>query len=253
MNMRRMLCIIAVIFVVLQSFETCTTTEKALPNVRGETWDYVVLGSSIGTWWTKYYLELIESDLGVKIQYHYYYVPSQPVSALLANVMNNKQLREDVRNAEIITIGVGSADMFKAIDDYSKFSQSDRQKLEEAVEIFRETYNSMLSEVVSITSPTDTIIRIMDFYFPWVGRYKEMGVYSSVKQYWMKFNECIIQAGSQYSIPVAHVFEAFNGPLGDDDPADKDYLSLDGKHPNVKGMKLIAEEFRKLGYQRASR
>ncbi len=252
MNTRHTMCIIAVIFVVLLSFESCVTTETALPNVAGETWDYVVLGSSIGTWWARYYGDLMESDLGVEIVYHDYYVGSQLVSNLLRNVMNNERLREDIRKAEVITIGVGSADIFKAIRSHFELNYSDQRELEQAVEEFRETYNSMLSEVVSIASPTDTIIRIMDIYFPWVGRYKEKGIYSSAKQYWMKFNECIIQAGSRQSIPVAHVFEAFNGPLGDDDPADKGYLHFDVKHSSEKGMKLIAEEFRKLGYQHLS-
>ncbi len=252
MNTRRTLCVIAVIVMVLLSFETCVKTETALPNVAGETWDYVVLGSSIGTWCAEYYRDLMESDLGVKILYHDYYVASQPVSDLLHNVINNERLREDIRNAEVITIGVGSGDMFPAIRRHSDLSQYDRLQLEQTVEVFRETYNSMLSEVVSIAPSTDTIIRIMDFYFPYVGRYKEKGIYSSTKQYWMKFNECIIQAGRRHGIPVANVFEAFNGPLGDDDPADKGYLSVDKKHSSVSGLELIAEEFRKLGYQHLS-
>jgi len=246
------LCVISIIVVVLLSFETCVKTETALPNVAGETWDYVVLGSSIGTWWAPYYGDLMESDLGVKIVYHDYYVGSQPVSGLLHNVINNEKLREDIRKAEVITIGVGSADIRGAIRRHNEFSRSDRRQLEQEVKVFRETYNSMLSEVVSMASPTDTIIRIMDFYCPYVGQHKEKGIYSSTKQYWMKFNKCIIQAGRRHSIPVARVFEAFNGPLGDDDPVDKGYLA-DGVHSNEKGMKLIAEEFRKLGYQHASR
>ncbi len=253
MNTRHTMCIIAVIVVVLLSFESCVTTETALPNVAGETWDYVVLGSSIGTWWARYYGDLMESDLGVEIVYHDYYVGSQLVSNLLHNVINNERLREDIRNAEVITIGVGSGDMFPAIWRHSDLGQNDRLQLKQTVEVFRETYNSMLSEVVSLAPPTDTIIRIMDFYFPYVGRYKEKGIYSSTKQYWMKFNECIIQAGQRHSIPVARVFEAFNGPVGYDDPGEKGYLAFDEKHSSEKGMKLIAEKFRNLGYQHASR
>ena len=147
------LCVISIIVVVLLSFETCGTTETALPNFADETWDYVVLGSSIRTWWARYYGDLMESDLCVKIIYHDYYVGSQPVSGLLHNVINNERLREDIRKAEVITIGVGSADMFNTIRRHFEFSQSDRRQSEQAVEAFRETYNSMLSEVVSIASP----------------------------------------------------------------------------------------------------
>lgn len=171
---------------------------------------------------------------------------------LFRNVMNNERLREYIRKAEVITIGVGSADMFNAIQDFA-LELIDQRELEETVEEFRKTYNSLLSDVVSIASPTDTYIRIMDIYFPWVGRYKEKVIYSSVKHYWMKFNECIRQAGNRNSIPVAYIFQAFNGPRSGDDPADKGYLGYDGKHSSEKGMKLIAKEFHKLGYQHASR
>jgi len=60
-------------------FITCAvggfvTTETVLPDVTGDTWDYVILGSSIGTWWARIYGDMVESDLGVKIRYHDYYV-----------------------------------------------------------------------------------------------------------------------------------------------------------------------------------
>ena len=77
-----------------------------------KTWDYVILGSSIGTWgWTEYYGDYIETDLGVNIVRHSYYVPSQRASMLLQNLQNKEELRDDIRNAEVITIGVGFADM----------------------------------------------------------------------------------------------------------------------------------------------
>ena len=55
-----------------------------------KTWDYVILGSSIGTWgWTEYYGDYIENDLGVNIVSHSYYVPSQRASMLLHNPEQN--------------------------------------------------------------------------------------------------------------------------------------------------------------------
>jgi len=242
----------------LDSCVTETPATTAPPDAKTETWDYVILGSSIGTWWAENYGTLMESDLGVKIVYHSYYVGAQSVGALLQNVISNEKLREDIRNAEVITIGSGVADMyFGAIQKIEflgyNYGQDAQKKLEEKIEVFSKTYNSMLDEILTLASPSDTIIRIMDFYFPYVGRHKRKGIYSTTKKYWMDFNECIFQAARRNGIPVANIFTAYNGSDGNDDPVDKGYMASDRLHPSELGMDVIAEEFRKLGYQYASR
>jgi lysophospholipase L1-like esterase len=246
--------VIVFILGVLLFFGTCVTTktETPLPDVAGETWDYVILGSSIGTWWAEYYGDLIESDLGVKLIYHDYYVSAQPVSGLLENIRNDERLREDIKKAEVITIGIGFADMYiDAIRGYT-FGSYDRQEMEQKVKAFRETYDSMLDEVLSLASPSDTIIRVMDFYYPDVGKDQEEGIYKQNKRYWLKFNKCIIKSARERNIPVANVFTAYNGLDGNEDPVEKGYIADDRLHPSEDGMDVIAEEFRKLGYGYAS-
>ena len=255
MKTRMIVATIALSVGVLLILGTCVTAkiEPALPDVAGETWDYVILGSSIGAWWAKYYGELIESDLGVKLIYHDYWASAQRVSGLLENIRNNERLREDIKKAEVITIGVGRGDMFFLIDPFSVGGfAADRKRIAEELDTFGETYNSMLTELLSLTSPTDTIIRTMDFYYPYVAKDQEKGIYKKKKSDWQKFNNCIIQTARKHGIPVAKVFQAFNGPHGNDDPAEKGYLDSDGKHSSEEGMKVIAEEFRKLGYEYAS-
>lgn len=250
--MRLTLRLLVVLAVLLLFSEACATSRNALPDVSGQTWDYVVLGSSIGTWWSEYYGEMIESDLGVELVYHDYYRGQQKISSLLQMVTENEQLREDIGNAEVITIGVGFADFVDAIVYDAVGGAYDPQKLDQAVEEFRDNFDAMLSEVVALASPTDTTIRIMDFYFPYVDVFGESEKGSEALQYWTRFNECIREAGDQHSIPVANVFEAFNGPQGNNDPAEQGYL-IDARHSSEEGMKVIAEEFRKLGYERASK
>ena len=177
---------------------------------------------------------------------------AQPVSGLLENIRNDERLREDIKNAEIITIGVGCSDMFNEILLYIAHGLNDQSRPSEELDKFRESYESMLTELLSLTSPTDTIIRTMDFYYPYVGRDQQQGIYDQTKRYWQEFNKCIIQIARNHGVPVANVFEAFHGPQGNDDPAEKGYLAWDGKHPSEEGMKVIAEEFRKLGYEYAS-
>ena len=49
----------------------------------GRTWDYVVLGGSIGTQWMEHYGAMIEADLSVEVVYHDHYFPFKKVSELL--------------------------------------------------------------------------------------------------------------------------------------------------------------------------
>jgi lysophospholipase L1-like esterase len=109
-----------------------------------------------------------------------------------------------------------------------------------------------LDEVLKLTSSSDTIIQVMDYYFPFVAQYKEQGIYGSTKGYWKNFNESITQSAQTREIPAARVFQAFNGRNGEEDPVAKGYIDYDGLHPSEQGYELIAAEFRKLGYQYAS-
>ncbi len=231
----------------------CPSVEAQSPvtqsAVEGQTWDYVVLGSSIGTWWSKNYGRLLESSLSVRIVYHDYAVGEQTIANLLSNVMSKERIREAIRGAQVITIGCGFQDTSAAIIDAVYFGPYDPKRLDQKVKDFQVAYDSMIDEVLKLASPSRTMIRLMDFYCPFVRVYKEHATYDVIKQYWMKFNDCIIQAGRRAGIPVAQVFAAFNGPDGNDDPVVKGYIAGDGKHPSDLGKDAIAAEFCKLGYE----
>ena len=64
-------------------------------------------------------------------------------------------------------------------------------------------------------------------------------------------NKCVIEEATEYQIPVARVYEAFNGSNADDDSQDKGLMSEDGMRPTARGNVLIARPFRELGYQYA--
>ena len=214
-----------------------------------QTWDYVVLGNSIGTLWFEHYGAMIESDQSVEVNYHNYYVPRQKASALLASVTTDPDLQNDIANAEIITIGIGFADMRWAVTMWgSERRNPDSEGMNEAIGEFCRTYDALLAEVISLADPT-AIIQTMDVYFPYVRSHEERGIYESTKQDWARFNECILASGRRYGVSVAQVHEAFNGPLGDDDPAEKGYLDFWGKHSSEEGMQVIAEQFQILGYE----
>ena len=207
-----------------------------------KTWDYVILGCGRGTWWTDYYGDYIETDLGVTIVRHDYMWPSLLASMLLENLQNKEELRNDIINAEVITIGVGFFDM-----NYATLYSPHR--INEELKTFRETYDAILSEILSLNNSTDTIIRVMDFYCPYLRQYTDRGFYEDTKRYWMEFNTCIAEVAEKHGIPVAQVFQAMNGVHGDDDPNEKGYLASDGQYLSDEGYKVVAKLFRELGYE----
>ncbi len=232
--------IASVLITILVIFLTINPTQSAK---KEKTWDYVILGSYLETCgWTEYYGDYIETDLGVTIVRHDYMWPSQLASMLLENLRNKEELRDDIINAEVITIGVGIADMRYAILYYP-------QRINEELKTFRETYDAILSEILSLNNSTDTIIRVMDFYCPSVQSHKDSGIYEDTKRYWMKFNKCIAEVAEKHGILVAQVFQAMNGVHGDDDPNAQGYLASDGLHLSDKGYLVVANLFRELGYE----
>jgi hypothetical protein len=203
----------------------------------------VILGCGRGTWgWTEYYGEYIETDLGVTIVRHDYMWPGQWASMLLENLQNKEELRDDIINAEVITIGVGFFDMYHA----TLYSP---HLINEKLKTFRETYDAILSEILSLNNSTDKIIRVMDFYCPYLRLYTDRSIYEDTKRYWMEFNKCIAEVAEKHGILVAQVFQAMNGVHGDDDPNEKGYLASDGQFLSDDGYWVVAKLFRELGYE----
>ena len=230
----------SVLITILVIFLPINTTQSAK---KEKTWDYVILGCGRGTWgWTEYYGDYIETDLGVTIVRHDYMWPSQLASMLLENLQNKEELRDDIINAEVITIGVGFYDMYHA----TLYSP---HLINEKLKTFRETYDAILSEILSLNNSTDTIIRVMDFYCPYLRLYTDRGIYEDTKRYWMEFNKCIAEVAEKHGIPVAQVFQAMNGVHGDDDPNEKGYLASDGIHLSDEGYQVVAKLVRELGYE----
>jgi len=108
-----------------------------------KTWDYVILGSYLETCgWTEYYGDYIETDLGVTIVRHDYMWPSQLASMLLENLRNKEELRDDIINAEVITIGVGFYDMNYATS-YSPHRINEEQNVYRCIDCYFIHHNNI--------------------------------------------------------------------------------------------------------------
>jgi hypothetical protein len=214
-------------------------------------WDYVVLGDSIGGSFASRYAKHIEADLGVEVTMHIWYRGQQGSSELVSALRDNQDLRSDLREAEIVTFLVVPRHLKnprQAYKDGTCGGTDNQDCLREALRLLEADTDAIISEILSLRSTSDAIIRAMTVYNRRVNEWKEWGYFEALSPYRIAFNEYLVQAASEQDIPVARVDLAFNGPNLDEDPSDKDVLA-DGLHPNAEGITVIADLFRELGYE----
>jgi lysophospholipase L1-like esterase len=93
------------------------------------------------------------------------------------------------------------------------------------------------------------IVRAFDAYNPLYSVWREHGVYNECMRCWENYNETIHQAAAAHNVPIAHVYDAFNGSNHDEDPREKGYIGYDGIHTSDQGKQVIADLLRDLGYE----
>lgn len=230
-----------------------TPTPTAPMPEPGAEWHYVVFGDSTAWGFPKFYAAYIQEDLGVKVTVHNKTSPGQQAHVLLRRVRNDQELRELVSEAEVVTFianplgsksGAHPGD-WTCIGD--RFSVVDCSP--ETFDVYKEHLEAIIGEILFLRRGSPTIIRAMDYYMPIYSEWKEQGIHEECTYCWENMNEAIHQAASEHNVPLAHVYDAFNGPNHDEDPREKGYIGPDGEHTSEEGQKVIADLFRELGYE----
>jgi hypothetical protein len=221
--------------------------------VRRKEWDLVIFGSSQAWGIGELYAAYIEEDLGVKVTVHDEIAGSQTAYGLLKNLRELERLRELVSEAEVVTFqGSHTASISETNPfDYDCAFAWEFYVVNCSIETFDKyiaDLEAIIEEILSLRDGSPTIIRAMDYYCPIYSEFKEQGIYEECSQCWENSNIAIHQAAAAYNVPVARVYDAFNGPNHDEDPHDKGYLLIDG-HTNEQGQKVIARLFHELGYE----
>jgi hypothetical protein len=217
-------------------------------------WDLVIFGDSSAFGFGVYYAAYIEEDLGVKVRVHERAVGGQTAWGLLSKLFDDEEIRELVSEAEVVTFIGNPRDSISETNpwDYECAEASGCYVINCSLVTFEKyiaDIEAIIEEILSLRDGSPTIIRAMDCYYPNVRWHKEYGVYEECKQCIDNTNMAIHQAAAAHNVPVARVYDAFNGPNHDEDPIDKGYLSPDGIHTSEEGKKIIAILFRELGYQ----
>jgi lysophospholipase L1-like esterase len=214
------------------SQETTAATDSAV------SWDYVALGDSLAVGagarrgYVDRYAAYITADTGAGIDLLNLGRSGQTSSQLLHALRNEPGMRRALGTAEVITFNIGINDLGDAGEAYENgaCSGSDNQKcLRTAVEAFKENWDAIIAELLSLRSTDDAVIRTAGIgYTPRVNEIFE--------PYVDEVNRYIATTAANHDIPYAQPY------LG------KEYMSLDGVHPNDDGYEVLADRLRELGY-----
>jgi lysophospholipase L1-like esterase len=255
------------------SSSTAQEVEKTVPKhastliaERGETsWDLVALGDStpagvgvgVDHSYVQVYAGYIEEDLGVTVDVHNYATGSlRTVANWVQEVSRNENLRNDLQDAEIITLWLGSHDIIGAVGInngpcYQRAGEVDLDCLRETTDRMQEGYDKLLSEIVELASPAETLILISEIGIapPWVRKWQEDGSFDLLKRHaYEAWRGHIIHAADKYRVHVVPTYEVLNGPNGDQ-AISQEYLQSDRVHLNEQGHRLMADIHRSVGYE----
>jgi hypothetical protein len=234
-----------------------TVSITSSPRTQVQEWDYVAFGESITSGMTKRYAKILEQDLGVTIVLHDWQFTNAHSSDLLEKIRTDEQLRQDLQGAEVITLNIPLGAIATAMRTYAygglgECGGEDNQDcIQEAFSIYMADTEQIIAEIVSLRKPSEALIRIIDTWQLKVRETKGTGSFGMYNQYWREANAHIVDEASIYGIPVAHVFDAFMGEGGNEDPRDLGLVGSDGLHPTKDGSDLMAELLRDLGYDHA--
>src|SRR5215204_4755581 len=260
-TVRRLLRLILVVVLLVGASQGTTL---AAPT----SWDYVALGDSLATGYGAFkgyvprYEAHIETDTRVAVTRTNLGQNGWTSSQLLSALRNDPKFRRATREAEIVTWNIGGNDLRAARKSYKKGTcggPDNQDCLRAGVAKLETNWDAITAEVLELRS-TDTIVRTMDIYNPYVrtdivsdtwqyeGGIVALNDSQVFKIYFGQVNDHIATTSNTAGIPYAQVYLAFNGTTGDEDPKSKGYLSFDGVHPNNTGHRIIADELRMLGY-----
>jgi lysophospholipase L1-like esterase len=210
----------------------------AVTNTSESSWNYVALGDSlaVGLYASRSYVDryadYINTDTGAQVSLMNHGQSGETSSQLLNALRGDKSLRQALSAADVITFNIGINDFGHAVEAYENGTcgGADNQDcLRMAVGAFKENWDAIVAELLSLRSTRDTIIRT-------AGLGHSPHVDKALKPYMDDVNKYIATTSANNHILYVQAY------------LDEGDVNPDGVHPNDKGYEVIAAQLRELGY-----
>lgn len=149
------------------------------------TWDYVAIGGSAvarNPSHVVFYADHIATDLGVKVKLQRFAGMGRQSSEVLGLLRSSQALRKAVSEAEVVTIRIGSNDVFSKLVSLSggsvKCGDEDTMEcLRSTHESFKRIYDAIIAEVLTLCQ-SGAIIRTETYYY---GSLRQLGFDEDLK------------------------------------------------------------------------
>jgi lysophospholipase L1-like esterase len=226
-------------------------------NPGAASWDYTALGDSLASGvlaqegYVPRYASYTNQDTGSNINTINLGVPGWHSGDLLNALQTDPILRNHIANSQVVTWDIGGDDVANAHNHYTQGTCGGTDNLDcvrNAVTSFEQNWSAIITQLLALRGTSNTIIRTMDIYNPYVASDMQKGIFTTLEPYLDEVNNYIHTTAAANGIPVANVHQAFNGGNGTQDPIAQGLIAVDGFHPNDAGHKLIADQLRVLGY-----
>lgn len=203
---------------------------------------YTAIGDSItagiGAWfnygYAHQYRDFIEKDWKTRVIFRNLGRPGWTSQELLHRIRNDITFFKAIKTADIITCSIGGNDLIQAGRVYDK--TKNKKAVEIALQNFQRNFLSIDQSIKNIKKSSTTSYMI--FY---IELYNPLPEFPLARQSVKKLNRILHKATNSYT-KIAPVYAAFLHH-------ENTLLFIDGKHPNYKGHRVIAETIRSLDYK----
>lgn len=228
-----------------------------------EEWAMLWISDSSGWGVADLYASYVAEDLGIKINLNDQWMGHLAVGEVLDSLngetnpnMDLMRMSEYIKDADIIVF-YGNPNQSLSLNNPGDWSCGESPVDAcyvnscgmETFDIYIEQIKEIYSIIHTLRKGEPTIIRAYDAYNPGINKQcTKSGVYEKCLECWENYNKAIHIAADEKGVPIANVFDAWNGLDHTEDPNDKGY-TFDGIHPNEKGAEVTANLLRDLGYE----
>jgi len=225
-------------------------------------WDLVLMGDSVLLQPSGALVRRLEGELGVNLQLSDWINPDLSKYAsggersadLVARLRTDEELRQDLRDAEIIVFDVplGILNDVCPGEPGALTVEEQASCFDEAVALYKSDVEAAFEELVALRDPADAMIRVTDvwqFFYP---TFVAAGTYDVVRPRWQEMNQAVHAQADRYGIPLVPSYEEFSGPDGDRDSVASGDVQDDQVHLSQQGVDrfvdlLISDGFEPVG------
>ncbi len=247
---------------VIMTEEAAVTEED--PGLLGDTWDLLWISDSSGWGVADIYGQFIAEDNDVEVNVMDKWQGALSAGRILQGLKEQNtynldldNLREFIAEAEVIVIygnpedsrdpsNPGDWNCGQASLESCYVNNCTLESFSQYIADLKEIY----SIIFKIREGKPTIIQAIDSYNPrLVSNCQAEGMFDECVACWETYNQAIHLAAEEMGVPVAPVFDTWNGPDHTENPVEKGYTREDNEHPSVLGATATAQALRELGYE----